>query len=284
MAYIYKILNVVTDDFYFGSSVNFKKRKWEHLNMLKKNEHHCKKLQIAWNEYGPDAFEFEVVEEVLDEDALRIEDTYLAQYAGTALCYNTAFTSMQSPSETQIETRAKISETLTELYKQGYAPRVGKLHSVATKEKISAAKLANPSRYWLGKQRTAETKEKISAAQLGKSKSPGRKVSEEGRKKIRANIEAGRSHKHWTGRTHTEESKAKMSKRIIELTSNTEFASLSDALAHYGLKMPTLRRALILEQPITKGPHAGLCFKYLGMNIEQKGLHSTNQSVIKQYT
>ena len=129
-----------------------------------------------------------------------------------------------------------------------------------------------------------DTKAKISAAQLGKPKPAGRKVSEEGRQKIRANIEAGRSHKHWTGRTHTEESKAKMSKRIIELTSNTEFASLSDALAHYGLKMPTLRRALLSERPIVKGPHAGLWFKYLGMTMEQMHLLIAKNSAIKAHT
>lgn len=184
MAYIYKILNVATDDFYIGSSVNFKKRKWEHLNMLKKNEHHCQKLQAAWNEYGADAFEFELLEEVPDEEALRIEDTYLAQHAGTTACYNTAFTSMQSPGETRAETRAKISETLTDLYKHGHAPRVGKKHSDATKERISAAKLANPSRHWLGKPRSAETKQKISAAQKGVPKA-SRTYTEEGLAKAR---------------------------------------------------------------------------------------------------
>jgi group I intron endonuclease len=184
MAHIYKILNVATDEFYIGSSINFKKRKWEHLNMLKKNEHHCAKLQTAWDVYGADAFEFELIEEVPDEDALRIEDTYLAQHAGTALCYNTAFTSMQSPSETRAETRAKISDTLTTLYKQGHAPRVGKYHTDATKERISAAKLANPSRHWLGKPRSAETKQKISAAQKGVPKSP-RKYTEDGLAKAR---------------------------------------------------------------------------------------------------
>jgi len=184
MAHIYKILNVATDDFYIGSSVNFKKRKWEHLNMLKKNDHHCEKLQAAWNEYGPDAFEFELLEEVPDEDALRIEDTYLMQYAGTTACYNTAFTSMHSPGETRAETRAKISETLTDMYKHGHTPRVGKKHSDATKERISAAKLANPSRHWLGKARSEETKQKISAAQKGVPKAP-RTYTEEGLAKAR---------------------------------------------------------------------------------------------------
>jgi hypothetical protein len=56
---------------------------------------------------------------------------------------------------------------------------------------------------------------------------------------------------------------------VIEVTSNTIFSSLSAALKHYGLKMPTLRRALLTEKPLLRGPHAGLQFKYLGLTFEQ---------------
>jgi group I intron endonuclease len=173
MAHIYKILNVVTEHFYIGSSVNFKKRKWEHLNALKNSKHHCAALQAAWDEYGADAFEFEVLEEVADEAALRVEDTYLLQWAGQTCCYNTMHTSMQSPSASRAETRSKISDALLGKYiAGGYAPRVGKKHSDETKAKISAAKLANPSKHWLGKERSEETKAKISAAQRGVPKAP----------------------------------------------------------------------------------------------------------------
>ena len=37
------------------------------------------------------------------------------------------------------------------------------VHSQITKDKISKAKLANPTRYWLGKKRSPETLEKIKA-------------------------------------------------------------------------------------------------------------------------
>lgn len=188
MAHVYKITNVVTDHFYIGSSVNFKKRKWEHLNALKNQRHHCAALQMAWEEYGADAFEFEVLEEVLDEDALRIEDTYLLRWAGQLCCYNTMHTSLQSPAATRVETRAKISESLRDKYTaREYAPRLGKKHSDETKAKISTAKLANPSRYWLGKERDAETKEKIGAAQRGVAKAP-RTFTPEGLESARANM------------------------------------------------------------------------------------------------
>jgi group I intron endonuclease len=172
MAHIYRILNVVTDQFYIGSAVKFKRRRWEHWDALKKNAHHCVKLQEAWNEYGADAFEFEVLEEVSDADALRIEDTYLAQHAGTAACYNTATTTMQPPSVSN-DTREKIRAAMLRLYADpANHPRAGKTHSEETKAKISASKRANPATPWQGKHRSEETKAKISAAQKGVPKAP----------------------------------------------------------------------------------------------------------------
>ena len=277
MAAIYKIVNVVTEDFYVGSAVKPKRRKWEHWAALKKGTHHCVALQAAWNTFGEDAFEFDVIEIVENEaQLLLVEDTHLLQHAGQAHCYNTALTTQQPASSTP-SVRAKIKTAMQRLYvdKQNH-PRFGKRHSEETKNKVSVSrtgKAAGKEHYRYGQTVSPEVREKISATQRGKPKTAGRTVSEEGRAKIKASIEAGRSHKHWVGRTHTEEAKAKMSKRIIEVTSNTEFVSLSAALQHYKLKMPTLRRALLTEQPLLRGPHAGLQFKYLGLTLEQMQKH-----------
>ena len=89
-------------------------------------------------------------------------------------------------------------------------------------------------------------------------------MSAEGMEKIRAAAEAGH-YSHWKGRNHTDESKAKMSKRVFEITNNREFPSLTAVLQHYGMTMPTLRRALLSGEPISKGKFAGLWFKYLGI-------------------
>jgi hypothetical protein len=109
-------------------------------------------------------------------------------------------------------------------------------------------------------------REKIGATQRGKPKAAGRKVSEEGRAKIRANIEAGRSHMHWLGRKHTEEAKAKMQKSVFVMPDGIMFPSLTAVLQHYGIKMPTLRRALLSGEPLKKGKLAGYVFKYGGVN------------------
>lgn len=275
---IYKIINLINGKFYVGSTTNQKVRFRQHRKLLRGNRHHCKHLQAAWNKYGEDKFSFAVVEEVPSNEALwEAEDKWLVVHFGTDGCYNSGRAAVAPwrgvygaahpnfGKTIASEQKAVISSTLKAFYAEDYAnhPRVGVPHTAETKAKISAAKLANPTKPWLGQERSDETKQKIGDTQRGKAKASGRTVSEAGRDKIKANIAAGRSHMHWVGKTHTEEAKAKMSKRIIEVTNNIEFSSLSAALQHYGLKMPTLRRALLTEQPLSKGPHAGLQFKYL---------------------
>jgi hypothetical protein len=97
-------------------------------------------------------------------------------------------------------------------------------------------------------------------------------VSEEGRAKIRANIEAGRSHKHWVGRTHTKEAKAKMSRPIIATTaagSELHMVSITHLRLATGLKPTTINRALKSGQPLLKGKFVGWSFKYVDHATEQ---------------
>lgn len=170
MAHIYRIFNVVTEHFYIGSALKFKRRRWEHLDDLKKGKHHCAGLQAAWDEYGPDAFEFEILEEVPDVEALAVEDTYLSKYAGTEVCYNTALTTL-SPVSSAPDVRLKIQQSMLRLYQNpANHPRTGKQHTEETKAKISEAKLANPTRYWANKSRSEETRKKIGDTQRGVSK------------------------------------------------------------------------------------------------------------------
>ena len=274
---IYKIVNLVNDKFYVGSTVNKKVRFREHRKQLRGNRHHCKHLQAAWNKYGEEKFDFRVVEEVSDALSLQdAEDRWLKEHFGRPHCYNSGAAAIAPwrgvygkdhfnfGRAMAGEQKQQISQTLKDFYAEDYHnhPRVGKQHTEETKAKISASKKANPVAYWEGKERSDETKEKIGDTQRGKPKAPGRKVSEEGRAKIRANIEAGRSHMHWLGRTHTEEAKQKMRKKVLEQTSGQLFDSLTAVLTHYQMTMPTLRRALVSGKPIGKGKFAGLVFVY----------------------
>lgn len=243
MAVIYRITNMANGKYYIGSAESFARREWQHKYDLRRGVHKNPRLQAAWNKYGPDMFVFEVLEEIADgRNAFDVENTYLMKCVGQPDCYN-------------VNTDA-------------IGMRTGLRHTEESKAKTSASrkgKAAGAEHYRYGQTVSPDVKEKIGAAQRGKPKAPGRKVSEEGKAKIRANIEAGRSHKHWTGRKHTEEAKAKMSKAVFVMPDGLMFPSLTAVLQKYGIKMPTLRRALASGKPITKGKLAGYSFKYGGV-------------------
>ena len=276
---IYKIINLVNDKFYVGSTTNKKVRFRDHRKQLRGNRHHCKHLQAAWNKYGEAKFIFEVVEEVGEDKNLQAaEDLWLKQHFSKEYCYNSGASSIAPwrgvygaahpnfGKPVSDEQKEQISQKLKEFYAADYYnhPRVGRAHSEETKAKISATKKLNPVAHWEGKERSAETKAKISAAQLGKPKAAGRKLSAAGAEKVRAAAEAG-NYSHWQGRKHTEESKAKMSKSVIATDPAGEkhaFASLTETLQSLELLMPTLNRALKSGKPLAKGPKKGWAFEY----------------------
>lgn len=240
MAVIYRITNMANGKFYIGSAESFARREWQHKYALRRNEHKNPRLQASWNKHGEEMFVFEVIEEVPEgRNAFDIENTYLHKFVGQDDCYN-------------VNTDA-------------VGMRTGIPHTEQSKAKVSASrkgKAAGAEHYRYGQTVSDEVRQKIGDTQRGKPKGPGRKVSEEGRAKIRANIEAGRSHMHWLGRTHTEEAKQKMRKKVLERTSGQIFDSLTAVLAHYQMTMPTLRRALVSGKPIGKGKFTGLVFVY----------------------
>lgn len=262
MSAIYRILNVANDHFYIGSSINVRRRRWEHWDSLRKGTHHCEALQAAWAEFGEDAFEFEVIEEVVDEtQLLHVEETYLMKHAGSSDCYNTAMSVHQSPAALA-RVRAKISEGLHRKYEDpDYIPRAGKRHTEETRAAISARVQAALAEGRSGKFiPSEETRKRMSQALKGNQNAKGHIRTEEHRRKL---AEANKGNQNWLGKRHTDESKAKMSKRVLEVTTNTEFPSLTAVLEHYGFKMPTLRRALVTGKSLAKGIHKGLQFRYI---------------------
>jgi len=75
---IYKIINKVNGKFYLGSSINFKKRKWRHINDLLKNKHHNVYLQRAFNKHGIYNFIFKIIDTVENKELLKkLEQCYL---------------------------------------------------------------------------------------------------------------------------------------------------------------------------------------------------------------
>jgi len=75
---IYAIVNTLTQDRYIGSSYDMANRFAQHTTLLRRGQHHARRLQEAWNTYGEDAFVFVVLEELSDPDQLAaVEQAYL---------------------------------------------------------------------------------------------------------------------------------------------------------------------------------------------------------------
>lgn len=74
---IYQIRNITDDKVYVGSSVNIQTRFNTHKMRLRKNVHHSKLLQNAWNKYGEDNFIFEIIEVTQINQLLLREQFYL---------------------------------------------------------------------------------------------------------------------------------------------------------------------------------------------------------------
>lgn len=61
--YIYQILNKANNKCYIGQSKNCQRRFKEHKTALNNNKHENRCLQFAWNKYGSDSFEFNILED-----------------------------------------------------------------------------------------------------------------------------------------------------------------------------------------------------------------------------
>ena len=90
---IYKIVNKVNGKYYVGSTKNFDKR-WrrKHRKQLRGNYHTNLRLQRAWNKYGENSFEFQIIELAEISSLYPIEQKYL-DIAKTEQdkCYNLKF-------------------------------------------------------------------------------------------------------------------------------------------------------------------------------------------------
>jgi len=180
--FIYKIINLTNGKFYVGSTTNTRERFRVHRNRLRTNKHHCAHLQAAWNKYGENSFAFHIIEVVEGGKAFlqEAEDRWLTEWVGKEECYNHGLRSGAPWRGVKKEDhpmygvpRSDDTKQLLRIARLAQAdPRTGTTHTDETKAKISAAKLENPTRAWLGKERSAETKEKISAAQRGVKKAP----------------------------------------------------------------------------------------------------------------
>ena len=170
---VYKITNATTGEFYIGSSYNIRRRINCHRWHLVNNTHGNPHLQRAWNKYGAQAFEFNIVLLCNIEHQLYFEQTLfdaLKPVYNIAVCAEASARGLCRSEET----KHRMSKAAT-----------GKQASEEAKRKMSAAKKGK-SNGRLGKHLSEKTKHKISESLIGEHR------SEETKHKM------SESHKHHT--------------------------------------------------------------------------------------
>ena len=260
---VYSIQNKINGKVYVGSTNNFAWRWRQHQSALRRKDHHNIHLQRAWDKYGPEAFEFQIL--------LIYSGKGLAEWKGEIIalvgacdpqCGYNMDPIVEGRRVVSVETRQKIRNAL--LGRRNGPPsqetrdKISKTHmgmtaSVETRAKIGASskgrvasdstrKKMSLSR--IGIPRSDETKARISASRKGitNSAETRAKISASSKGKVigpetRAKMSA--SHK---GKSPTPEARAKSSAtqkgKIINLETRERMSE-----SHKGLVQSDLTKA-----------------------------------------
>jgi group I intron endonuclease len=169
---VYEIVNTINGHTYIGSSVSIKNRWRGHKSDLRKNKHHSRYLQRAWNKYGSDCFEFNIIERCKKSQLIEREQHYIDTINPS---YN-MFPYARSPlgSKWSIEQRKNFRKA-----------RKGKPNPINAKRMRTVEARARVSALHKGKIVSEETRAKISEIQTG------RKASDETKAKMRASARRG---------------------------------------------------------------------------------------------
>ena len=229
---VYKIINVVNNKFYVGSTNDFKRRKTRHFSELRNGRHNNRYLQAAWVKHGEQAFVFVIVEDLPeDTDLLTAENIWLKEHVGKDYCYNIG-----------------VDATAPSLGLSGeLSPTYGRKR---TPEELAAQS-------WKGRTHTSESKEKIKQHLIGKPKSAA----------VRAKISATLSGEgnYWHGKKRPDHG-AKVS-RAIEVYKDGVLVKVHDSIKalrdEMNMTPPTVNRALKSGNQIVRGNFVGYSFKYL---------------------
>lgn len=158
---IYLISDIKSGKFYIGSSINVRRRVWQHIYRFKRGDHSNPIMQAIWNN-DPDRLNFlclETIEDADKESLLKVEQRHLdASGVGqNPLCMNIL---LVANSHLGVKRRPESIEKLRKIH-------IGRKTSDETKAKQRAAKLGIPL--------SAEHKKKIGDAARGKKlpKRPG---------------------------------------------------------------------------------------------------------------
>jgi len=153
---IYKIINILNNKIYIGSSTQINKRWKKHKQCLRRNKHHSNHLQNAWNLYGEESFKIELLEQVepSKEKLLEREDYWISFFnsANSDFGYNVRIKAGSClGTKRSEETRKKMSEIAKK-----------RVISEETKQKIAKSMIGDKNHFF-GKHHTEASKHKCGA-------------------------------------------------------------------------------------------------------------------------
>lgn len=167
---IYKIENVFNKKCYVGSAVSLRIRWNKHKNDLCKNIHVNKHLQSAWNKYGKECFNFDVIECVSEKSKLIEREQHYIDEINPS--YNVCPTAGSTLGVKHSKEICQMFSVVSSFRRMKGVPK-----SAEQKQKMSAS--MKGKRNALGCSRSEETRRKIGLASLG------RKHTEETREKMK---------------------------------------------------------------------------------------------------
>ena len=177
---IYRIRNIVTGDFYIGSSYKIDLRYKQHIRLLKLNKHHSPIFQYAFNKYGIDSFLLEIICHCEINLLEMLEQFYINScrpYYNSARFVDSPMRGRKHSSYTKNKMKGKpcwnkgVPRTKEE--RDLMSKRRKQAADRRTPEQIAAFKKwhkENPSRPFLGKHHTEENKRLIRNLRKSKKK------------------------------------------------------------------------------------------------------------------
>lgn len=179
---IYQIRNIANGKRYVGSALRISKRWKEHLRDLRKDAHHSKALQRAWNKYGIDVFSFEVVENCSTLELILREQFYLDEKSEYNIC-KIAGSSLGRKASAETREKIRIAQAKIRSAPGWISPTAGRKYSREICERMAA-----PKRGRKRPPRSEEWRQRLSDSRRGKQTSAGRKLSATTKEKIRASL------------------------------------------------------------------------------------------------